>query len=103
MGIFGWLFGQFIDVIEWKDDSSDTILWRYPRGDSEIKYGAKLIVRESQVAVFVDKGEIADILGPGIYELETDNLPILTNLQHWDHGFESPFKADVYFRIFGNA
>jgi len=105
MGLFGWLFGQFIDVIEWKDDSQNTILWRYPRGDSEIKYGAKLIVRESQVAVFVDKGEIADILGPGIYELETDNLPILTNLQHWDHGFESPFKADVYFintKLFSN-
>ena len=105
MGIFGWLFGQFIDVIEWKDNSSNTILWRYPRGDSEIKYGAKLIVRESQVAVFVDKGEIADVLGPGIYELETDNLPILTNLQHWDHGFESPFKADVYFvntKLFSN-
>jgi len=105
MGIFGWLFGQFIDVIEWKDDSQNTILWRFPRGDSEIKYGAKLIVRESQVAVFVDKGEIADVLTPGIYELETDNLPILTNLQHWDHGFESPFKAEVYFintKLFSN-
>ena len=97
MGIFGWLFGQFIDVIEWKDNTQDTIVWRYPRGDSEIKYGAKLTVRESQVAVFVDKGEVADVLTPGIYELETDNLPILTDLQHWDHGFESPFKADVYF------
>ena len=97
MGLFGWLFGQFIDVIEWKDNTQDTIVWRYPRGDSEIKYGAKLTVRESQIAVFVDKGEIADVLTPGIYELETDNLPILTNLQHWDHGFESPFKAEVYF------
>ncbi len=97
MGLLDWLFGQFIDVIEWKDDSNNTIVWRYPRGDSAIKYGAKLIVRESQVAVFVDKGEIADVLGPGIYELETSNLPILTDLQHWDHGFESPFKADVYF------
>jgi len=105
MGLFDWLFGQFIDVIEWKDDSSNTIVWRYPRGDSSIKYGAKLIVRESQVAVFVDKGEIADILGPGVYELETSNLPILTDLQHWDHGFESPFKADVYFintKLFSN-
>jgi len=97
MGLFDWLFGQFIDIIEWKDDSNNTIVWRYPRGDSAIKYGAKLIVRESQVAVFVDKGQIADVLGPGIYELETSNLPILTDLQHWDHGFESPFKADVYF------
>ncbi len=97
MGLFGWLFGQFIDVIEWKDNTQDTIVWRYPRGDSEIKYGAKLTVRESQIAVFVDKGEIADVLTPGIYELETDNLPILTDLKHWDHGFESPFKAEVYF------
>jgi len=105
MGLFDWLFGQFIDIIEWKDDSSNTIVWRYPRGDGSIKYGAKLIVRESQVAVFVDKGEIADILGPGVYELETSNLPILTDLQHWDHGFESPFKADVYFintKLFSN-
>ncbi len=105
MGLFSWLFGQFIDVIEWKDDSSNTIVWRYPIEDSEIKYGAKLIVRDSQVAIFVDKGEIADILGPGLYELETSNLPILTDLQHWDHGFESPFKADVYFintKLFSN-
>jgi len=97
MGIFSWLFGQFIDVIEWKDDTQDTIVWRFPRKDSAIKYGAKLTVRESQVAVFVDKGQVADVLTPGAYELETDNLPILTDLQHWDHGFESPFKADVYF------
>ncbi len=97
MGLMDWLFGQFIDIIEWKDNTQDTILWRFPRGDDEIKYGAKLIVRESQIAVFVDKGEIADILEPGIYKLETDNLPILTDLQHWDHGFKSPFKAEVYF------
>jgi len=97
MGIFSWLFGQFIDIIEWQDDTNNTLVWRFPRGDNEIKYGAKLIVRESQVAVFMDKGIIADILGPGTYELETSNLPILTDLQHWDHGFESPFKAEVYF------
>jgi len=105
MGIFSWLFGQFIDIIEFKDDSQNTIVYRYPRGDSEIKYGAKLIVRESQIAVFVDKGEIADVMNPGTYELETSNLPILTDLQHWDHGFKSPFKADVYFvntKIFTN-
>jgi membrane protease subunit (stomatin/prohibitin family) len=97
MGLFGWLFGQFIDVIEWTDDSSDTMVYRFNRQDNEIKYGAKLTVRESQIAVFVNEGEIADVLGPGIYELETKNIPILTNLQHWDHGFSSPFKAEVYF------
>jgi len=97
MGLFSWLFGQFIDVIEWTDDSQDTMVWRFPRQGNEIKYGAKLTVRESQIAVFVNEGEIADVLSPGMYELETNNLPILTNLQHWDHGFKSPFKAEVYF------
>ncbi|WP_353662531.1 SPFH domain-containing protein [Hydrogenimonas sp. SS33] len=97
MGFFDWLGGQFIDVIEWVDSSNDTMVWRFPRQGHEIKYGAKLIVRESQKAVFVNEGEIADILGPGTYELETKNLPILTDLQHWDHGFNSPFKAEVYF------
>jgi len=97
MGLFDWVGGQFIDVIDWTDDSHDTMVWRFPRQGNEIKYGAKLIVRESQVAAFVNEGEIADILGPGTYELETRNLPILTNLQHWDHGFNSPFKAEVYF------
>ncbi len=97
MGLLSWLFGQAIDVIDWTDSSHDTMVWRFPRQDNEIKYGAKLIVRESQVAVFVNEGEIADVLGPGTWELETNNLPILTNLQHWDHGFKSPFKAEVYF------
>ena len=97
MGLFSWLFGQFIDVIEWTDNSQDTMVYRFNRQGNEIKYGAKLTVRESQVAVFVNEGEIADVLGPGIYELETNNIPILTNLQHWDHGFNSPFKAEVYF------
>ena len=97
MGLFDWLFGQFIDVIEWTDNSQDTMVYRFNRQGNEIKYGAKLTVRESQMAVFVNEGVIADILGPGIYELETNNIPILTNLQHWDHGFNSPFKAEVYF------
>ena len=97
MGLFDWFFGQFIDVIEWTDDSQDTMVYRFQRHGNEIKYGAKLIVRESQVSVFVNEGEIADILGPGTYELETKNLPILTSLQHWDHSFISPFKAEVYF------
>ena len=97
MGLFSWLFGQFIDVIEWTDNSQNTMVYRFNRQGNEIKYGAKLIVRESQIAVFVNEGQIADVLGPGIYELETNNIPILTNLQHWDHGFNSPFKAEVYF------
>jgi membrane protease subunit (stomatin/prohibitin family) len=97
MGFFDWLTGQFIDVIEWVDDSHDTMVYRFPRQGNEIKYGAKLTVRESQVAVFVNEGVIADVLEPGIYELETKNLPIISSLQHWDHGFNSPFKAEVYF------
>ena len=97
MGLFDWISGQFIDVIEWTDSSHDTMVHRFNREGNEIKYGAKLTVRESQVAVFVNEGVIADILAPGIYELETKNLPILTTLQHWDHGFNSPFKAEVYF------
>ncbi len=97
MGLFDKLFGEFVDVIEWTDDSSNTMVYRFERYGNEIKYGAKLTVRETQVAVFVNEGEVADVLSPGIYELETKNLPILTTLQHWDHGFNSPFKAEVYF------
>ncbi len=97
MGLFDWIGGQFIDVIEWLDNSQDTMVYRFERHGNEIKYAAKLIVRESQVAVFVNEGEIADVLGPGTYELETKNIPILTSLKHWDHGFNSPFKAEVYF------
>jgi membrane protease subunit (stomatin/prohibitin family) len=97
MGFWDKIFGEFIDVIDWLDDSGNTIVHRFERYNNEIKYGAKLTVRESQAAVFVNEGEIADVLGPGIYELETNNLPILTTLQHWDHGFNSPFKAEIYF------
>lgn len=97
MGLFSRLFSEFIDVIEWTDDSSDTMVYRFERYGNEIKYGAKLIVRESQVAVFVNEGEVADVLSPGTYALETKNLPVLTTLQYWDHGFNSPFKAEVYF------
>jgi len=97
MGLFDWITGQFIDVIEWTDSSHDTMVYRFNRQGNEIKYGAKLTVRESQMAIFVNEGVIADILTPGIYELETNNIPILTSLQHWDHGFNSPFKAEVYF------
>ena len=97
MGLFDFIFCEFIDVIEWTDDTQNTMVYRFPRYGNEIKYGAKLIVRESQQAIFVNEGEIADILGAGTYELETKNIPILTKLQHWDHGFNSPFKAEVYF------
>ncbi|MBL0722090.1 MAG: SPFH domain-containing protein [Sulfurovum sp.] len=97
MGLFDWIGGQFIDVIDWTDDSHDTMVYRFNRQGNEIKYGAKLIVRASQVAVFVNEGEIADVLTAGTYELETKNIPILTSLKHWDHGFNSPFKAEVYF------
>ncbi|MFK7858969.1 MAG: SPFH domain-containing protein [Granulosicoccus sp.] len=97
MGLFSKLFNEFVDVVEWIDDSSNTMVYRFERYGNEIKYGAKLIVRESQIAVFVNEGEVADVLGPGTYELETKNLPILTTLQNWHHGFQSPFKAEVYF------
>ncbi|RUM68855.1 MAG: antifreeze protein [Sulfurospirillum sp.] len=97
MGFWDKIFGEFIDVIDWLDESNDTLVYRFERYNNEIKYGAKLTVRQAQAAVFVNEGEIADVLGPGIYELTTKNLPILTTLQHWDHGFNSPFKAEIYF------
>jgi membrane protease subunit (stomatin/prohibitin family) len=89
--------GQFIDIVEWLDASRDTIVWRFPRHDNEIKMGAQLIVRESQAAVFVNEGQIADTFGPGMHTLETANLPILSDLKGWKYGFNSPFKAEVYF------
>ncbi len=97
MGFWDKIFGEFIDVIDWLDESNDTLVYRFERYNNEIKYGAKLTVRQAQAAVFVNEGEIADVLGSGIYELETKNLPILTTLNHWDHNFNSPFKAEVYF------
>lgn len=97
MSIFDILGGEFIDVIEWTDDSRDTTVWRYPTVGKAIKYGAKLTVREGQAAVFIHEGQLADVFQPGLYMLETNNLPILTRLQHWDHGFRSPFKSEIYF------
>ncbi len=97
MGFWDKIFGEFIDVIDWLDESNETMVYRFLRYNNEIKYGAKLTVRQAQAAVFVNEGEIADVLGPGIYSLETKNLPILTTLQHWDHNFNSPFKAEIYF------
>lgn len=97
MAIFDILGGEFIEVIEWTDDTRDTMVWRYPTVGNAIKYGAKLTVREGQAAVFTHEGQLADTFGPGLYMLETNNLPILTRLQHWDHGFRSPFKSEIYF------
>ncbi|MFX0544229.1 SPFH domain-containing protein [Roseovarius sp. S1116L3] len=97
MGIFDFLTGEFIDVIHWTDDTRDTMVWRFQREGHEIKYGAKLTVREGQAAVFVHEGQLADVFTPGLYMLETNNMPIMTTLQHWDHGFRSPFKSEIYF------
>lgn len=97
MGIFDFLSGEFIDVIHWVDDTRDTMVWRFEREAHEIKYGAKLTVREGQAAVFVHEGQLADVFTPGLYMLETNNMPVLTTLNHWDHGFKSPFKSEIYY------
>ena len=97
MSLWDMLRGELVDVIEWTDDSNDTLVWRFPRYRNEIKFGAMLTVRESQQAVFVNEGQIAEVFEPGLYKLETANLPILSTLQGWPHGFQSPFKAEVYF------
>src|SRR5436305_1869701 len=97
MGILDKLRGELIDIIEWIDDTRDTMVYRFQRYDNEIKYGAKLVVRESQVAAFVNEGRLADVYSPGTYTLETQNMPILSTLQGWKYGFNSPFKAEVYF------
>ncbi len=97
MPIFDFLSGQFVDVIAWTDDTRDTLVHRFERHGAEIKYGAKLTVREGQAAVFVHEGQLADVFMPGLYMLETNNMPVMTTLQHWDHGFRSPFKSEVYF------
>ncbi len=91
------LKGELIDIVEWLDDSRDTLVYRFERMNNEIKYGAKLVVRESQAAVFVDQGKVADVFQPGLYTLNTQNIPILATLRGWKYGFESPFKAEVYF------
>lgn len=95
--VFDFLKGEFIDVISWLDDTRDTMVWRFDRRGQAIKMGAKLTVREGQAAVFIHEGQLADVFTPGLYELQTNNMPIMTTLQHWDHGFQSPFKSEVYF------
>ncbi|HTB05576.1 MAG TPA: SPFH domain-containing protein [Bacteroidia bacterium] len=97
MSIFSGISHELIDIIEWTDDSSDTLVWRFPRWQNEIKNGAKLVVRQAQAAVFVNEGKIADVYQPGTYTLETNNMPILTTLRGWKYGFNSPFKVEVYF------
>jgi excisionase family DNA binding protein len=97
MGLLDYLKTQFLEIIQWQDDSRDTISWRFPDEDKEIKRGAQLIVRESQTAQFIYLGQFGDTFGPGKHYLTTDNLPILATLKGWKYGFESPCKADVYF------
>lgn len=97
MSIWNKLKGEFIDIIEWLDTTQDTMVYRFERYQNEIKNNAKLTVRESQMAVFINEGQIADVFGPGMYTLNTENLPILATLKGWKYGFNSPFKAEVYF------
>jgi membrane protease subunit (stomatin/prohibitin family) len=97
MGIWDKVRGEFIDIVQWIDDTNDTMVYRFERYNNQIKYGAQLTVREGQTAVFVNEGKIADVFQPGMYTLETKNLPILSTLQGWKYGFNSPFMAEVYF------
>ncbi len=97
MGLMDLIKGEFIDVIEWNDDSRDTLTWRFPDEDKAIKNGAQLIVRESQAAQFMYLGEFGDLFGPGKHTLVTDNIPVLTKLKSWKYAFNVPFKADVFF------
>ena len=97
MGLMDWGKAQFIEIIEWLDDSNDTLAWRFPVRNQEIKNGAQLVVRESQEATFVHEGQFADTFGPGTHTLSTRNMPIMADLRGWKYGFESPFKSEVYF------
>ena len=97
MALMDFIKKQFIDIIEWTEDGDDVLAWRFPMQDREIMNGGALTVRESQMAVFVNEGKIADVFGPGRYTLTTATLPILTYLKNWDKLFKSPFKSDVYF------
>src|SRR5436189_305125 len=97
MGLLDFIKGELLDIIEWTDDSRDTLSFRFPDDDKEIKNGAQLIVRESQVAQFIYVGQFGDTFGPGRHTLVTENIPVLTTLKGWKYGFQSPFKADIYF------
>lgn len=97
MSLGSFIKKQFIDILQWNEDVDGVLAWRYPMQDFEIQYGASLTVRESQVALFVNEGKIADVFGPGMHKLTTQTLPVLTYLKNWDKLFQSPFKSDVYF------
>ena len=97
MGLMDFIKKQFIDILEWTEAGDGVLAWRYPMADNEIQYGGSLTVRESQMAVFVNEGKVADVFGPGMYKLTTQTLPVLTYLKNWDKLFQSPFKSDVYF------
>jgi membrane protease subunit (stomatin/prohibitin family) len=97
MGLFNFIRDEFLEVIEYIEDDKNVILWKFPDKDKEIKYGAQLTVRESQIAVFLDEGKFGDVFEPGRHKLITDNMPILTTIKSWKYGFQSPFKADVYY------
>jgi membrane protease subunit (stomatin/prohibitin family) len=97
MALWDKLMGELVDIVEWLDDTNDTLAYRFERYQNEIKYGAKLVVREGQMAAFVNEGKLADVFKPGTHELTTQNLPILSTLRGWKYGFNSPFKAEVYF------
>ncbi|MBQ0946097.1 SPFH domain-containing protein [Ideonella sp. 4Y16] len=97
MGLMDFIKKQFIDILEWTESGDGVLAWRYPMADNEIQYGGSLTVRESQMAVFVNEGQVADVFGPGMHKLTTQTLPVLTYLKNWDKLFESPFKSDVYF------
>lgn len=97
MGLFDFIKGQFIDIIEWVDYSRDVLMWKFPDQDKEIKMGAQLTIRESQAGVLINEGKMADVFEPGRHELTTRNMPILTTIKSWKYGFDSPFKVDVYF------
>lgn len=97
MGLFDFIRNELIEIIEWVDSSTDTVIYKFPDRENNLKNGAQLVVRESQVAVFMDQGRIADVYGPGRHVLTTENMPVLTTLRGWKYGFNSPFKVDVYF------
>ena len=97
MGLFSFVAKQFVDVIEWDNQPDGQLMWRFPFTDNEIQYGAQLTVRDGQIAIFVNEGQVADVFTAGLYKLETRTLPVLTNLKNWDKLFASPFKSDVYF------
>ena len=97
MGFVNKLRGELVDIVEWIDDTRNTLVWRFPRYQNEIKNGARLVVRPGQCAILVDRGRVADVFQPGTHELTTKNVPVLTTLRGWAHGFNSPFKVEVYF------